>query len=148
LTRNPATYFQAVRIYAALESLVFAALLVVWIGDLDPDAKTVLGWVHGWGWILLCLLVAWGFVKRVFPGPLLAATVSPLGPLGALIGFEVLVRRASSTGTVRADVPSEHPARPDALPHPARSGRGGGAARRDAERIDGGRDRVRGGRDN
>jgi hypothetical protein len=32
-------------------------------------------------------------VKRIFPWPLLAATVSPLGPLGCTIGFEVLLRR-------------------------------------------------------
>ena len=89
------SYFQAVRLYAALESMVFTALLVVWIGKLDEGAKTVLGWVHGFGWILLCLLVAWGFVRRIFPGPLLAATVSPLGPLGSTIGFEVLRLRRS-----------------------------------------------------
>ena len=87
------SYFQAVRLYAGLESCVFAALLVVWLGELSPGAKTALGWVHGWGWILLCLLVAWGFVRRLFPGPLLAATVSPLGPIGCSVGFEVLLRR-------------------------------------------------------
>ena len=86
------SYFQAVRLYAGIESLVFGALLVVWIGGLDPDAKTVLGWVHGWGWILLCLLVARGYIRRIFPGWLLAATVSPAGPLGSSIGFFVLDR--------------------------------------------------------
>ena len=84
------SYFQAVRLYSALELAIFTALLVVWIGGLDEDAKTVLGWTHGFGWILLCLLVLWGWIRRVFPGPLLAATVSPLGPLGSTIGFEVL----------------------------------------------------------
>jgi hypothetical protein len=140
------SYFQAVRLYAALESLVFAALLVVWLGDLDPGAKTALGWIHGWGWIALCLLVGRGFVRRIFPGPLLAATVSPLGPLGALIGFEVLVRMRRSTDSVLGDVPAERPEHADAVPDPARAGAGRGAARRDAERRHGGRDRLRGGR--
>ncbi len=84
------SYFQAVRLYAAAESLVFSALLVVWIGKLSDDAKLVLGWVHGFGWIALCLLVARGCTTRVFPWPLLAATVSPAGPLGSSIGFLVL----------------------------------------------------------
>jgi hypothetical protein len=86
------SYFQAVRLYSALEATVFSALLVVWIGDLDEGVKQVLGWVHGFGWIILCLLVYRGCVKRIFPWPLLAATVSPLGPLGCTIGFEVLLR--------------------------------------------------------
>jgi hypothetical protein len=90
------TYFNAVRLYSALEATVFSALLVFWIGGLDKHVQEVLGWVHGFGWIFLCLLVYRGCVKRIFPWPLLAATVSPLGPLGCTIGFEVLVRRRPS----------------------------------------------------
>jgi hypothetical protein len=86
------TYFKAVRLYSALEATVFSALLVVWIGGLDEGAKQTLGWIHGFGWIILCLLVYRGAVKRIFPWPLLAATVSPLGPIGCSLGFEVLVR--------------------------------------------------------
>jgi hypothetical protein len=141
------SYFQAVRLYAGVESLVFAALLVVWLGELDADLKTVLGWVHGWGWILLCLLVARGFVRRIFPGPLLAATVSPAGPLGALIGFEVLVRRRRAAGRVKADVPAERSEPADAVPDPAGAGAGGGAAGRDAGQLGGGGAGVRRGRD-
>jgi hypothetical protein len=138
------SYFQGVRLYAALESIVFSALLVVWIGGLDEGAKQVLGWVHGFGWILLSLLVLWGWFRRIFPGPLLAATVSPLGPIGALIGFEVLVRYRTRTGNVpEGDVPAQPAKRPDAGAHPAGAGARGGAARGDAERVGGGGDRVR-----
>jgi uncharacterized membrane protein len=89
------TYFQAVRLYSAFEATLFCSLLVVAIGDLGDDAKLVLGWTHGFGWILLCVLVYLGAVRRIFPWPLLAATVSPLGPIGCTIGFEVLIRRRS-----------------------------------------------------
>jgi hypothetical protein len=92
------SYFSAVRLYSAIEATVFSTLLVVWIGGLDEGAKQVLGWVHGFGWIILCLLVYRGAVKRTFPWPLLAATVSPLGPLGCTIGFEVLRRRPTRVG--------------------------------------------------
>ncbi len=87
------TYFQAVRLYSAAELAVFTALLVVWIGGLSEDAKTVLGWTHGFGWIALCLLVFEGCRRRVFPWPVLAATVSPLGPIGALVGIELAARQ-------------------------------------------------------
>ena len=87
------SYFSAVRLYSALEATVFSTLLVVWIGGLDKSLQQTLGWIHGFGWIILCLLVYRGAVRRIFPWPLLAATVSPLGPLGCTLGFEVLVRR-------------------------------------------------------
>ena len=87
------SYFQAVRLYSAFEVVLFSALLVVWLGELSAEAKTVLGWCHGVGWILLCCLVYLGCVRRVFPWPLLAATVSPLGPVGSSLGLELLARR-------------------------------------------------------
>ena len=87
------SYFQGVRLYSLAEVCVFAALLVTAIGDLGEGAEQALGWTHGVGWIVLCLLVAHGCRRRVFPWPLLAATVSPLGPVGSTAGLEYLARR-------------------------------------------------------
>jgi len=87
------TYFQGVRLYSALESCVFTGLLVVWIGGLGEHAQLVLGWCHGIGWLFLCAAVLIGCVRRVFPWPVLAATVSPLGPIGALIAIELAARQ-------------------------------------------------------
>ena len=87
------TYFQAVRVYSLVEVCIFAALLVTAIGGLNEDLELVLGWTHGIGWILLCLAVAYGCQRRIFPWPLLAATVSPAGPVGSTIGLEYLARR-------------------------------------------------------
>jgi uncharacterized membrane protein len=87
------TYFQAVRLYSAFEVLLFSALLVVWLGSVSAEAKTVLGWSHGVGWILLCVLVYAGCARRLFPWWLLAASVSPLGPVGSTLGLEFLARR-------------------------------------------------------
>ena len=87
------SYFSAVRLYSALEVCIFTALLVVAIGGFDESLETALGWTHGIGWIVLCLLVAYGCLRRVFPWPLLAATVSPLGPVGSTVGLEYLARR-------------------------------------------------------
>jgi hypothetical protein len=84
------TYFQAVRLYSLAELCIFTALVVVAIGGFSERAELVLGWTHGVGWILLCVAVAVGCGRRVFPWPLLAATVSPLGPVGSTIGLEYL----------------------------------------------------------
>ena len=87
------SYFQAVRLYSALEVCIFTALLVTAIGGLSEDAELILGWTHGIGWIILCLLVAYGAKRGTFPWPLLAATVSPFGPIGSSAGIEYLARR-------------------------------------------------------
>jgi hypothetical protein len=83
------SYFRAVRIYSAVELCVFSALVVVWVGDLNDHTKEVLGWIHGFGWIALCIAIAIGCMRRIFPWPVLAAAVSPLGPLGSTIAIEV-----------------------------------------------------------
>jgi hypothetical protein len=90
------SYFQAVRLYSAFEACVFAALLVVWIGGLGDEPQLVLGWCHGIGWTFLCVLVLAGCVRKVFPWPVLAATVSPLGPLGATLAIEITARQRAT----------------------------------------------------
>jgi len=92
------SYFTAIRLYSLFELALFTALLVVAFGGLGKGAESVLGWSHGIGWILLCVAVAIGCRRRVFPWPLLAATVSPLGPLGSTVGLEYLsaARRSRS----------------------------------------------------
>jgi hypothetical protein len=87
------SYFQAVRLYSAIELTVFSALLVVWIGGLGDQAQLVLGWTHGFGWIALCAAIFHGCRRGVFPWPVLAAAVSPLGPLGSTLAIEITARR-------------------------------------------------------
>jgi hypothetical protein len=87
------SYFQAVRVYSALELAVFSALLVVWIGGLSDHTQEILGWTHGFGWIALCVAIFHGCRRGVFPWPVLAAAVSPLGPLGSTLAIEIAARR-------------------------------------------------------
>ena len=87
------SYFQAVRIYSLVEVCIFSALIVTAIGGFSESAERTLGWTHGFGWILLCLLVGRGCRRGIFPWPLLAATVSPLGPIGCTAGLEYLARQ-------------------------------------------------------
>jgi hypothetical protein len=87
------SYFQAVRLYSLVEVCIFTALVVSAVGGVGDATVRALGWTHGFGWILLCLLVANGCRRGVFPWALLAATVSPLGPVGSTAGLEYLARR-------------------------------------------------------
>jgi hypothetical protein len=84
--------FQAVRVYSAVESVIFAALLVVAIGQLDEHATTVLGWTHGIGFLGLFALMYIAVLRGVLPWPVLASAVL-LTPLGSSVHIEVLRRR-------------------------------------------------------
>jgi hypothetical protein len=86
-------YFTAVRLFSLFELCLFSSLVIFAIGGWSEDTELVLGWSHGVGWILLCIAVAAGCRRKVFPWPLLAATVSPLGPVGSTVGIELLSRR-------------------------------------------------------
>jgi hypothetical protein len=88
-------YFTAIRAFSLFELCLFTGLCVSAIAGQD-QAALVLGWSHGFGWILLCILVARGCTRRVFPWPLFAATVSPLGPVGSTLGLEYLARKRRS----------------------------------------------------
>ena len=88
------SYFTAVRIYSLIEVCILVGLVAAAIAGAS-QAELVLGWTHGFGWIALCLAVAWGCRRRIFPWTLLAATVSPLGPIGSTIGLEYLARRGA-----------------------------------------------------
>jgi hypothetical protein len=52
----------------------------------------VIGLLHGFGVIMLCLLIYVGCLRKVFPWLLLAAAVL-LGPVGSTVGIEMVKRR-------------------------------------------------------
>lgn len=92
--------FQAVRVFSALESVVFAALLTVAIGHISEDAATVLGWTHGVGFLVLFALIYRACSRRVMPWPVLASAVL-LTPFGSSIHIELIVRRGLHGGAGR-----------------------------------------------
>jgi hypothetical protein len=76
-----------------LELAVFAGLMAFW---LLPGLKTetmIFGWAHGLGFIALCVLIWVAAVRREVPYALLAATLTPAGPVGSVIGIELIERR-------------------------------------------------------
>jgi hypothetical protein len=84
--------FQAVRLFSAFESVVFASLLVVWLGHIDERAEFVLGLTHGVGFLCLCALIYVACLRRALPWPVLASAVL-LTPFGSTVHIELLRRR-------------------------------------------------------
>jgi hypothetical protein len=100
-------YYQAVRLYSLVEVCIFTSLIVTAIGGFSEHAELILGWTHGFGWIFLCLLVARGAAKGIFPWWLLGATVSPFGPVGCTVGLEYLVRQRPLTSINEVEAHSD-----------------------------------------
>jgi hypothetical protein len=76
-----------------LELAVFAVLLVVWLAPGFDHETFIFGLTHGIGYIALCLLIWIAILRHEAPYTLLAATLTPVGPLGSVVAIEVIERR-------------------------------------------------------
>jgi hypothetical protein len=89
----PGTLFKWVKYASWFESCLFAALLFFWIAPGYHSETSLFGLTHGIGYLGLCVLVFWAVMRREAPWPLLAATLTPIGPFGTVIGIELIERR-------------------------------------------------------
>jgi hypothetical protein len=89
----PGRLFAWVKIVSWVELVVFAGLMFFWLAPGFETETMIFGWAHGLGYIGLCLLIWTACVKREAPYTLLAATLTPVGPLGSVIAIELIERR-------------------------------------------------------
>ena len=90
---------------------LFAALLFFWIVPGYEEQTSLFGLAHGLGYVALCALIFLAILRRQAPWPLLAATLTPAGPLGSVIGVELIERRG--WGVERPDQRAIDTARPN-----------------------------------
>jgi hypothetical protein len=88
----PGRLFRWVKIASWFELGLFTALLFFWIAPGYASETALFGLLHGVGYLGLCALIFWAIMRREAPWPLLAATLTPLGPVGAVIGIELIER--------------------------------------------------------
>ena len=90
--------FKQLKYLSFTHSAIYTALLISWAVGAD-DAKYVLGWAHGIGWIVMSLLCINAVRTRTLPLWLgvMVAVVGGVGPFAGSIGFVYEERRASST---------------------------------------------------
>lgn len=89
----PGPLFAWVKWISWIELAVFAGLLVFWLVPGFDTETMVFGWAHGLGFIALCLLIWVACGRREAPYTLLAATLTPVGPVGSVIGIELIERK-------------------------------------------------------
>jgi hypothetical protein len=95
----PGALFRWVKFASWFESGLFAALLFFWLAPGFEHETFIFGLSHGLGYIALCLLIFVAIVRREAPWPLLAATLTPVGPFGSVIGVELIERRGWGVAT-------------------------------------------------
>jgi len=89
----PGPLFVWVKRLSWLELAIFSALILFWLLP-GFDTETMLfGWAHGLGFVILCVVIWVAAVKREAPYTLLAATLTPVGPVGSVIGIELIERK-------------------------------------------------------
>lgn len=90
---TPGPLFVWVKRISWIELVVFAGLIAFWVLPGFEMETMVFGWAHGLGFIVLCVVLWIACVRREAPYTLLAATLTPVGPLGSVIGIELIERR-------------------------------------------------------
>ena len=95
----PGRLFAAAKIASWIELALFAGLLFFWLAPGFEHQTFIFGLSHGIGYIALCLLILLTVVRREAPWPLLAATLTPAGPVGSVIGIELIERRGLGIDT-------------------------------------------------
>jgi hypothetical protein len=100
----PGSLYPWVRRASWLETAIFAALLVFWLAPGFESETTVFGWAHGVGYLALVALIFVAVIRHEVPFWLLAATFTPLGPVGSVAGIAWLDARR--TRSIQAGEPS------------------------------------------
>ncbi len=69
------------------------ACSLFWLAPGFETETMLFGWAHGLGFIALCIVIWIAAVRREAPYTLLAATLTPVGPVGSVIGIELIERK-------------------------------------------------------
>ena len=76
-----------------LELAIFTVLIIFWLLPGFDRETFIFGLSHGIGYIALCILIWIAILRHEAPYTLLAATLTPVGPLGSVIAIEVIERK-------------------------------------------------------
>jgi hypothetical protein len=93
--------FTRLKYLSFTHSAIYLGLLAMWLTDGPDGVRTVLGWAHGIGWIVMSVLCIAAVRMRVIPLWLavMVAVVGGVGPFAGSISFVVCERRAAAAGS-------------------------------------------------
>jgi hypothetical protein len=76
-----------------VELALFATLCFFWIAPGFDEETFIFGTAHGFGYLALLAFIFVAIVRHEAPYLLLAASLTPVGPLGSVIAIEWIERR-------------------------------------------------------
>jgi hypothetical protein len=93
--------FTRLKYLSFAHSAIYFTLLVLWLSDGPDGLRSLFGWLHGVGWIVMSLLAVDAVRRRVIPLWLgvMVAVVGGVGPFAGSAGFVVEERRRTPAGT-------------------------------------------------
>jgi hypothetical protein len=89
----PGELFVWVKRLSWIELAIFTGLIVFWLLPGFETETMLFGWGHGLGFVALCVVIWVACVRREAPYTLLAATLTPVGPVGSVIAIELIERK-------------------------------------------------------
>ena len=89
----PGELFVWVKRTSYFELAIFTGLIVFWLLPGFETETMIFGWAHGIGFVGLCIVIWIACVRHEAPYTLLAATLTPFGPIGSVIGIELIERK-------------------------------------------------------
>lgn len=102
---EPGPLYPWVRRASWVETAVFAALVIFWLAPGFDSQTTVFGWAHGVGYLALVALIFVAVIRHEVPFWLLAATFTPFGPVGSVVGIAWLDHRRNRGGALHSGEP-------------------------------------------
>ena len=89
----PGRLFVWVKRFSWVELAIFAGADLLLAAPGFETETMLFGWAHGLGFIGLCIVIWVACVRHEAPYTLLAATLTPVGPVGSVIGIELIERK-------------------------------------------------------
>jgi hypothetical protein len=89
----PGELFVWVKRVSWIELAIFSGLIAFWLLPGFETETMLFGWAHGLGFVALCVVIWIACIRKEAPYTLLAATLTPVGPVGSVIGIELIERK-------------------------------------------------------
>ena len=96
--------FRWVKIASWIELGLFGILLVVWLAPGLEHPTFYAGLAHGIGFIALAILIWIAVLRHQAPYTLLAATLTPVGPVGSVIAIHHIETKSEPAPTLRSEL--------------------------------------------
>jgi hypothetical protein len=94
----PGRLWPWVKRWSWVELAIFAALIAFWLLPGFESETMVFGWAHGLGFVALVIVIWIAVLRREAPYTLLAATLTPVGPVGSVVAIEYIERKGPAEG--------------------------------------------------